>query len=216
MLFKHRHILTVHTQTPHFFLECVWVPRQAALAWPEGDSDYPPSPGRQSSSETCFGLRGLHAPLSPTARSEGAAEKKKKALGRTPAPSSHLATTPSPPKPLQLVTAGRLPKALLGLLQEFPACDSPPSSPLHRELAGGQAPRRVGGQSRVPPSTVGALISCTLRGPVWVMSQPALERYRGESHSACARSLWGQTQFPPTPVQLRELGPNELEPHAFT
>ena len=158
----------------------------------------------------------VYTHLSPPLPGVRARQKKKKSTGADPStqlPSRHH---PIPPKPLQLVTAGRLPKALLGLLQEFPACDSPPSSPLHRELAGGQAPRRVGGQSRVPPSTVGALISCTLRGPVWVMSQPALERYRGESHSACARSLWGQTQFPPTPVQLRELGPNELEPHAFT
>ena len=158
----------------------------------------------------------VYTHLSPPLPGVRARQKKKKALGRTPAPSSHLSTTPSPPKPPQLVTAGRLPKALLGLLQEFPVCDSPPGPPLHRELAGGQAPRRVGGQSRAPPSTVGALISCTPRGPVWVMSQPALELYRGESHSACAGSLWGRTQFPPTPIQLRELGPNELEPRAFT
>ena len=125
----------MHTQTLHFFLECVWVPRQAALAWPEGGSEYPPSPGRQSSSETCFGLHGLHAPLSPTAGSEGAAEKKH--WGGPQLPSRRH---PSPLEPPQLVTAGRLPEALLGLWHEFPACDSPPGPPLHTELAGGQAP----------------------------------------------------------------------------
>ncbi|CAI9162317.1 unnamed protein product [Rangifer tarandus platyrhynchus] len=78
---------------------------------------------------------------------------------------------------------------------------------LSRELAGGQ--------SRAPPSTVGTLISCAPRGPVWVMSQPALELYREESPSASAGSLRGQTQLPPNPAQLRELGPNELEPRAF-
>lgn len=55
------------------------------------------------------------------------------------APSFSLPTNATPLRSPRPVTTGWRPKALLGLLQEFPMCDSLPSPPSQTELAGGQA-----------------------------------------------------------------------------
>lgn len=111
------------------------------------------------------------------------------------APGFRLPTNPAPLKSLQPVTTGCHPKALLGLLQEFPMCNSLPSPPFQTELAGGQATPGLGRGHRakrsVAPSAVGPL-SVALPGALFAWwAQPALELCGEESRTTSAWPIWG-------------------------